>query len=366
MKARKFIALALVTVMGCVSVFSIGAYAQGAWDGKTGQIKWYVDDPSASEFTINTAEELYGLSVICASNDTNASVMKDKKVYYDNDYNVVLDASAITETTMSVASTKFDGKTIKLAADIDLNNKPFLPIGSSGSFKAAIFDGQNHTVKNIYVDDTVAKHAAFNKGTNNAYYGLFAVITAGCTVKNLNYENVHLKITLAAKYIYAGGLMAQCGKDSTIDNCTAKNVKIEFDPPAEFNPVKCNIGAIVGIVTSTKAMTNISVTDFEFANPAESTKYVMSDDMFFGSGTTSDKFTGCSVTIKEASEDTSDIVGDVDGDGVISNADISLLIRYLSGWDDVDVNIENTDLTNDNKINNRDVIALIQRMSGWD
>ena len=302
MKARKFIALALalITVMGCVSVFSIGASAQGAWDGKTGQIKWYVDDPSASEFTIKTAEELYGLSVICASNDTNASVMKDKKVYYDNDYNVVLDASAITGTTMSVASTKFDGKTIKLAADIDLNNKAFLPIGSSGSFKAAIFDGQNHTVKNLYVDDTVAKHAAFDKGTNNAYYGLFAVITAGCTVKNLNYENVHLKITLAAKNIFAGGLMAQCGKDSTIDNCKAKNVKIEFNPPAEFNPTECSIGAIAGKVTSTKTLTNVTVTDFEFVNVAGTEKFNMSDDMFFGAGTTSDKFTGCSVAVKQA------------------------------------------------------------------
>ena len=58
-------------------------------------------------------------------------------------------------------------------------------------------------------------------------------------------------------------------------------------------------------------------------------------------------------------------IGDVDGDGDVSNADITLLVRYLSGWDVIGVNIGNADLTHDKKINNRDVIALVQKVSGW-
>ncbi len=53
--------------------------------------------------------------------------------------------------------------------------------------------------------------------------------------------------------------------------------------------------------------------------------------------------------------------GDFDADGVLTNSDIVLLIRYLSGWNDPDVTI--TDVTADGKINNRDVIALIVTLS---
>ncbi len=52
--------------------------------------------------------------------------------------------------------------------------------------------------------------------------------------------------------------------------------------------------------------------------------------------------------------------GDFDGDGTIANADITILIRYLSGWD---IEVDVYDLTGDCKINNRDAIALIVRLA---
>ena len=57
-------------------------------------------------------------------------------------------------------------------------------------------------------------------------------------------------------------------------------------------------------------------------------------------------------------------IGDVDGDGELTNADITLLVRYLCGWD-VSVNTSFADVVYDKKINNRDVIALIQKAAGW-
>ncbi len=54
------------------------------------------------------------------------------------------------------------------------------------------------------------------------------------------------------------------------------------------------------------------------------------------------------------------IDGDFDGDGAITNSDITLIIRYLSGWE-VDGAV--ADITNDGKINNRDAIALIIKVS---
>ncbi len=47
---------------------------------------------------------------------------------------------------------------------------------------------------------------------------------------------------------------------------------------------------------------------------------------------------------------------DIDGDGAITNSDITLLVRYLSGWD---VEVEVVDLNGDAKINNRDAMFLI-------
>lgn len=49
---------------------------------------------------------------------------------------------------------KTDGKIIRLNADLDLQNRPWTPIGSygKGAMLKAEFDGQGHTIKNLYVD----------------------------------------------------------------------------------------------------------------------------------------------------------------------------------------------------------------------
>lgn len=50
-------------------------------------------------------------------------------------------------------------------------------------------------------------------------------------------------------------------------------------------------------------------------------------------------------------------VGDVDGDGIVTNSDVTVLIRLLSGWN---IDAGNSDVNGDGKINNRDAISLIQ------
>lgn len=56
------------------------------------------------------------------------------------------------------------------------------------------------------------------------------------------------------------------------------------------------------------------------------------------------------------------LVGDLDFDGEVSNADITLLVRYLSGYTTAGAKFTG-DLTADKKVNNRDVIALIRRLN---
>ena len=56
--------------------------------------------------------------------------------------------------------------------------------------------------------------------------------------------------------------------------------------------------------------------------------------------------------------------GDVDRDGVLTNSDVTLLVRYLSGFD-VTIDTENADITSDGKINNRDAVMIVQSIVGW-
>ncbi len=52
--------------------------------------------------------------------------------------------------------------------------------------------------------------------------------------------------------------------------------------------------------------------------------------------------------------------GDFDLDGHVTNTDITLIIRYLCGWQE---SFEIFDITNDAKISNRDAIKAIQMLS---
>ncbi len=57
--------------------------------------------------------------------------------------------------------------------------------------------------------------------------------------------------------------------------------------------------------------------------------------------------------------------GDMNGDYVVNNKDLTRLFQYLSGWD-VNVNDKALDTNRDGVINNKDLTRLFQYMSGWD
>ena len=57
--------------------------------------------------------------------------------------------------------------------------------------------------------------------------------------------------------------------------------------------------------------------------------------------------------------------GDVDGDGTLTNADLTVAVRAISGWN-IEGNVALIDVNYDGKINNRDIIALIRKLAGID
>lgn len=77
------------------------------------------------------------------------------------------------------------GVTFKLAADIDLSDVRFKPIGDGnhhgqGTFFNGTFDGDGHTISNLTIN------------TSEDYQGLFGYTGRGGTVKNVKLENVDI------------------------------------------------------------------------------------------------------------------------------------------------------------------------------
>ncbi|MBQ7901245.1 MAG: Ig-like domain-containing protein, partial [Clostridia bacterium] len=58
--------------------------------------------------------------------------------------------------------------------------------------------------------------------------------------------------------------------------------------------------------------------------------------------------------------------GDVSGDGVVNNRDVTYLLRYLAGWDIEDIVEAAMDTDGSGTVNNRDVTNLLRYLAGWD
>jgi len=57
--------------------------------------------------------------------------------------------------------------------------------------------------------------------------------------------------------------------------------------------------------------------------------------------------------------------GDINGDGKVSNKDVTRLLQHLAGWS-VDTLEKALDVNNDGKVNNRDATRLLQYLAGWE
>lgn len=133
--------------------------------------------------------------------------------------NTAAELAWIAKTVNDGRST-FSGKTVKLMKDLNLANKSWTPIGSVVSYPsktfAGTFDGQGHTISNMYAVDHTANYASA---------GLFGSITG--VVQNLTISSA----TVISNH-YAGGI---CGFSSAnigmrIENCKVTNSTITSTP----------------------------------------------------------------------------------------------------------------------------------------
>ena len=59
------------------------------------------------------------------------------------------------------------------------------------------------------------------------------------------------------------------------------------------------------------------------------------------------------------------MLGDVDGDGELTDWDAIVLNRYLAGWE-VEINSAAADTDGDNELTDWDAIVLERNLAGWD
>lgn len=175
--------------------------------------EWY-GDGSGDEFILSTAADLLGFA---------------KKV---NDDGVT-----------------FNGKTVKLGADVDLAGIEWIPVSQTNGYYAktyfqGTFDGQNNTISNMTITNT-------NSGGNYAA-GFFGFIdNASATIKNLVFDKATVKghHNTAVVVGYLSG---------SVTNCTVKNSTV-IATLANDDANGDKVGGIAGYVNPQGSINNNTV-----------------------------------------------------------------------------------------------------------
>lgn len=190
--------LLLTTAVVCVADVR-NAYAGDAtasvsvWDGTSSDTSWY--DSSKTEFTITTAQQFVGFAALVNQ------------------------------------SKNFDGQTVYLGVDVDLNNFDFT--GMYAGFKGTL-DGKGHTISNLKASSAktglfyrdfygIARNIVF-KNANISGSGACGVLAGDITSDTALVDNIIIDTCTVNSTGYAGGIVGWT--DCTIKNCLVKNSTI--------------------------------------------------------------------------------------------------------------------------------------------
>ena len=219
---KKRIASLLAALALCLTLLPMAAFAEDAapdaWDG-TADTSWYVGHESDTVYHITTAEQLAGLAEVINKENAPAS---------------------------------FEGKTVYLDNDLDLAGHEWISIGN-GMLKQntsqkdpdwyysfnGIFDGQGHTVYNLYSHDSVFET---NKERDAFKSGLFGKVFRG-KVMNLGVADANIWIDPNDVSTLGKGILVDYLVSSAVENCwTSGSI-------TGGSLVEKYIGGLVGCVT---------------------------------------------------------------------------------------------------------------------
>ena len=152
---------------------------------------WY--DSGQEEFTVSSAEQLAGVSQLVANGTT------------------------------------FEGKTINIGADIDLDGNLWTPIGAYPALFSGSVEGNDYTISNLWINLPNADFA-----------GLFGY-TATSTFSNIHVDTSHI-----IGFDSVGTLVANLFDSGSIINCSAINISVVGNN---------NTGGLVGGVVTNSSVT---------------------------------------------------------------------------------------------------------------
>lgn len=173
------------------------------------------------------------------------------------------------------AGTSYQGKTVLLACDIDLNNEEWTPIGKSGATFQGTFDGQNHTIFNLKIDKpTTSDVGLFGYTTTPGILKNFTVENADVkgyldvgaiagTPYNAGYENITLKgLVKVEGFAYVGGMFGK----NVYHSLTGLTIQVSEGSyvKAESQNYRTYVGGVIGFMgegsqTISDVVSNIDV-----------------------------------------------------------------------------------------------------------
>ncbi len=215
--------------------------AAGEWSSNLVE-HWQVCGNDNCNEILNIADHTYDANHVCIDCGFNANA--------DLEISTAEELYAFADL-VNTQGISYNGKTVTLLNDIDLNNQAWTPIGQTGATTfLGLFDGNERTIKNLYVENTdTSKNCASGlfgwveiHGTDNLFVKDLTI--DGATVKG------HHNVGVIAGYLIG-----------TIDNCHVKNAAVVC---THANDDACGdkVGIIAGIAAETNAVIkNSSATD---------------------------------------------------------------------------------------------------------
>ena len=145
----------------------------------------------------------------------NGKKMLADGVAFENGEYLLLDSKGLYwfADQVNVAKNAFNGKTVKLAADIDLANAAWTPVGQTGATTFnGVFDGQNHTIYNLNVNSEAQTGAHYSSGL----FGWVESHTAG----HGHIKNVKISGAVVNGHHNCGALVGYITQETAlVENC---------------------------------------------------------------------------------------------------------------------------------------------------
>lgn len=135
----------------------------------------------------------------------------------------------------------YTGKTIKLGANIDLNDIVWTPIGTTSNPFNGNFYGEGYTVSNLFVQ-------------GGSWVGLFGYVKNAAHIEGVTIDGAVVSGNDYVGAVLGGGYLAQ----NCVKNCTVKNAEITATPYLKADGVTYDGGAKAGAVAGYAINGNIS------------------------------------------------------------------------------------------------------------